>query len=58
MRLLNSLLKVTCEKKKKKVPRKLGCHTETATVRDDASSFQSVDVTQIYLDEVGGVNKK
>ena len=46
------------KKKKKKVPRKLGCHTETATVRDDASSFQSVDVTQIYLDEVGGVNKK
>ena len=31
---------------------------ETAVVRDDASSSQSVDATQIYLDEVGGVKKK
>ena len=31
---------------------------ETAAVRDDASSSQSVDATQIYLDEVGGVKKK
>ena len=32
--------------------------TETAAVRNDASSSQSVDATQIYLDEVGGVKKK
>ena len=31
---------------------------ETAVVREDASSSQSVDATQIYLDEVGGVKKK
>ena len=31
---------------------------ETATVREDASSSQSVDATQIYLDEVRGVKKK
>ena len=31
---------------------------ETATVRDDTSLSQSVDATQIYLDEVGGVKKK
>ena len=31
---------------------------ETAAVSEDASSSQSVDATQIYLDEVGGVKKK
>ena len=31
---------------------------ETATIREDGSSSQSVDATQIYLDEVGGVKKK
>ena len=31
---------------------------ETAAVREDASSSQSVDATQIYLDEVGGVKEK
>ena len=31
---------------------------ETAAVRDDASLSQSIDATQIYLDEVGGVKKK
>ena len=31
---------------------------ETAVVREDASSSQLVDATQIYLDEVGGVKKK
>ena len=31
---------------------------ETAAVREDGSSSQSVDATQIYLDEVGGVKKK
>ena len=32
--------------------------TETVVVRDDAFSSQSVNATQIYLDEVGGVKKK
>ena len=31
---------------------------ETLAVREDASSSQSVDATQIYIDEVGGVKKK
>ena len=31
---------------------------ETAAVREDASSSQSVDATQIYLDEVRGVKNK
>ena len=31
---------------------------ETEAVREDASSAQSVDATQIYLDEVGRVKKK
>ena len=31
---------------------------EIATIREDASSSQSVDASQIYLDEVGGVKKK
>ena len=31
---------------------------ETAAIRDDASLSQSIDATQIYLDEVGGVKKK
>ena len=31
---------------------------KTVVVREDASSSQSVDATQIYLDEVGGVKKK
>ena len=31
---------------------------EIVTVREDASSSHSVDATQIYLDEVGGVKKK
>ena len=31
---------------------------ETATIREDAYLSQSIDVTQIYLDEVGGVKKK
>ena len=31
---------------------------ETAAVREDGSSSQSVDATQIYIDEVGGVKKK
>ena len=29
-----------------------------AAVREDASSSQLIDATQIYLDEVGGVKKK
>ena len=33
MRLLNSLLKVTCEQKKKKDPRNLGCHIGTVAYR-------------------------
>ena len=31
---------------------------KTVVVREDVSSSQSVDATQIYLDEVGGVKKK
>ena len=31
---------------------------KTAAVREDASSSQLVDATQIYLDEVGEVKKK
>ena len=31
---------------------------KTAVVREDASSSQSVDATQIYLNEVGRVKKK
>ena len=31
---------------------------ETTTSREDASSSQAIDATQIYLDEVGGVKKK
>ena len=31
---------------------------ETAAVREDAFLSQSVNATQIYLDEVGGVKKK
>ena len=31
---------------------------ETAATRDDASSSQVVDATQIYLNQFGGVKKK
>ena len=31
---------------------------ETATAKDDASSSQAINATQIYLDEVRGIKKK